>query len=318
MEPVLRFRSQRQESLRRPRLAANAGRTIQVPKDFPTLQQAVDAARDGDRIVVGVGRLREQVVIESKGITIEGSDPDRLCQVEASAGPALAVKAGATVALRHLSLRGGMATPDVPGDAVVACGSRLTLEGCDVQGGEGRMGIGAAAVTAHSMRSLRVTACQLRGGDGVPRKLTSAPMHGGPALRACNSDAIVVEESRLSGGDGSVGERARPAGNGGAAIELRNVPQAAFRSVTASGGHGGSAAQEATAGEPAARVGSGGPGLDARHGSHAIAIGLSLNGGGSGHGPAKGPSAPKISADEASALVAEPSARKSLPLTQGT
>jgi hypothetical protein len=318
MEPVLRIRSQRQESLRRQRLAASTGRTIEVPKDFPTLQQAVDAARSGDRIVVGVGHLREQVVIEGKSLTIEGSDPERLCQVEASAGPALAVKGGATVALRHLSLRGGMATPDVPGDALVACGSRLALEGCDVQGGEGRMGIGAAAVTAHSMRSLRITGCQLRGGDGKPRRLTSAPMHGGPALRACNSDAVVVEESRLIGGDGSAGEMSRPAGSGGAAIQLRNVPQAAFRSVTASGGRGGNAAQTANAGEPAARGGSGGPGLDARHGSRAIAIGLSLAGGSSGHGSAKRTHAPKISSDEPSALLAEPSPRRGHPMAQGT
>jgi nitrous oxidase accessory protein NosD len=51
--------------------SANAG-NIQVPQDFPTIQEAVDAALDADVILVGPGIYRENVVIITSGITLKG------------------------------------------------------------------------------------------------------------------------------------------------------------------------------------------------------------------------------------------------------
>ncbi len=51
--------------------AARAG-DVHVPNDFPTIQEAVDAALDGDTILVAPGVYRENVVVTSSGLTLKG------------------------------------------------------------------------------------------------------------------------------------------------------------------------------------------------------------------------------------------------------
>ncbi len=48
--------------------------TITVPGDYPTIQQAIDAALDGDLILVDAGEFVEQLDI-AKNLTIEGAGP---------------------------------------------------------------------------------------------------------------------------------------------------------------------------------------------------------------------------------------------------
>src|SRR5215208_1035574 len=51
---------------------AHAASTIVVPRDFPTIQAAVNAAAPGDTIRVDSGTYREEVVIE-KDLTVRGA-----------------------------------------------------------------------------------------------------------------------------------------------------------------------------------------------------------------------------------------------------
>lgn len=48
--------------------------TVWVPDDYPTIQEAVDAAEDGDTIRVRAGTYIEEVVIQSKSISLIGDD----------------------------------------------------------------------------------------------------------------------------------------------------------------------------------------------------------------------------------------------------
>ena len=59
-----------------PGTTAPAGppRTITVPGDQPTIQQAVDAARTGDLVLVSPGTYAERVVITTPGVTLRGLD----------------------------------------------------------------------------------------------------------------------------------------------------------------------------------------------------------------------------------------------------
>lgn len=47
---------------------------IEVPGDFPTIQQVVDAARPGAHILVAPGTYREAVTVATEGLVIRGGD----------------------------------------------------------------------------------------------------------------------------------------------------------------------------------------------------------------------------------------------------
>ena len=53
--------------------AASAGTTIHVPKDFPTIQEAIDSAVETDVIMISNGQYRENLVISTSGITLKAA-----------------------------------------------------------------------------------------------------------------------------------------------------------------------------------------------------------------------------------------------------
>lgn len=52
-------------------------KTIIVPDNYDTIQQAVDAAISGDIIEVRAGTYAENVIISGKSISLIGEDPHR-------------------------------------------------------------------------------------------------------------------------------------------------------------------------------------------------------------------------------------------------
>ncbi len=51
-----------------------AGSVVRVPEDFPTVQRAVDVARDGDTVLIGPGTYRESVHIARSNLVLRGTD----------------------------------------------------------------------------------------------------------------------------------------------------------------------------------------------------------------------------------------------------
>jgi predicted outer membrane repeat protein len=48
---------------------------INVPDDYPTIQEAIDAADDGDEVVIAQGEYFENIDLDGKAITVRSTDP---------------------------------------------------------------------------------------------------------------------------------------------------------------------------------------------------------------------------------------------------
>ncbi|MBT8486771.1 MAG: hypothetical protein KJO43_14415, partial [Phycisphaerae bacterium] len=56
---------------------------IHVPDDFPTIQAAIDAAVDGDQVLVSPGTYLEQIDLLGKAIRVEGVDGAAVTTIDA-------------------------------------------------------------------------------------------------------------------------------------------------------------------------------------------------------------------------------------------
>ncbi|MGK4579181.1 right-handed parallel beta-helix repeat-containing protein [Kitasatospora sp. HPMI-4] len=55
-----------------------AGSVLRVPEDFPTIQKAVDVAREGETVLVGPGTYRESVHITKERVVLRGTDRNKV------------------------------------------------------------------------------------------------------------------------------------------------------------------------------------------------------------------------------------------------
>ncbi len=61
-----------------PPVRPSGGRTIRVPRDFATIQAAVDAAKPGDMVLIAAGSYHESVIVTTPHLTIRGEDRNRV------------------------------------------------------------------------------------------------------------------------------------------------------------------------------------------------------------------------------------------------
>jgi hypothetical protein len=124
-----------------PRTAA----TIRVPEDRPTVQAAVDAARDGDTVLVSPGLYRECVTVR-KSVTIasrflETKDPSDVERtvIEGKGKPVITVPKGSDVRVLGLTLRNGEDGILCDGGRIEALHNRMISngEGVSFEGGRG-------------------------------------------------------------------------------------------------------------------------------------------------------------------------------------
>jgi len=84
-----------------------AAKEIKVPQDFPAIQAAVDAADEGDIIIVSAGLYQENVVI-AKRLTLQGAGADQVTIAAADPSrPTLVVRLAQGVIVQGFTITGG-------------------------------------------------------------------------------------------------------------------------------------------------------------------------------------------------------------------
>ncbi len=109
-----------------------------VPQDFETIQQAMEAAEDGDTIVLAAGEYEEIVDFGQKSVTIRGEDPKDPAVVASTillGNSQVVLFAGGEGTLSGVTVRGGSTGSDGAG-IHVGSGSSVTIERSVVEGNE--------------------------------------------------------------------------------------------------------------------------------------------------------------------------------------
>lgn len=140
-------------------------RTLEVPGDYSTLPEAVDAARDRDRIVVGEGTWAGPLVMD-KAIQIEGAGQDKtIIEVEASVSTAATFGRNASgarvsgITFRHRGFDSGPNRFSV----LLVRGSEVTMNDCRIADSAGH---GLAVMEAGIVGATRCV-FENNGWDGV-------------------------------------------------------------------------------------------------------------------------------------------------------
>ncbi|MEM9065834.1 MAG: hypothetical protein AAGB51_10140 [Planctomycetota bacterium] len=202
-----------------------AAAVISVPGDFPTIQEAIDAASSGDEIVVAPGVYTELVDLSSSsGVTLRSSGGAAVTTIEAPAvaNPADPAQGDSTVRLRSgatiegFTITGGIGATDFSGANSRYGGGVLfvsggTVRGCVVEGNSAALGGGAFVLNGSvliedsefSGNTAAVEASQLASFNGAVSALRStfsgsaSPIRGAVVVigRTASFDACVFESN---------------------------------------------------------------------------------------------------------------------------
>ena len=115
---------------------AAAAATINVPADFATIQEAIDAANSGDEILVAPGTYNEAIDFNGKTITLRSTDGPLATTIDATGLDTSVVTVasfeGSSTRLEGFTLTGGIGTESGSrrGGAVYVFDAELTIQSC--------------------------------------------------------------------------------------------------------------------------------------------------------------------------------------------
>lgn len=196
-----------------------AGETLLVPKQFPTIQAAVDAAVGGDVVSVGPGVYAESVSIVGKAITLRGKGAKSIIEGRKnglSIGACVVVTNAPGAVVENLTVRlatgsgdNGMGVRAFSDDVTVrkvralACattgilvvGAVATVDGCDVENCEGGIQITSVGglVTGCAVRRDGSVGFMVSGQACTVRKCVVDTIEDGEGIRLDASMSGVVD-----------------------------------------------------------------------------------------------------------------------------
>ena len=119
-------------------VASTSGRELRVPAQYPTVQAAIEAAQEGDTILIAPGTYRENLTV-AKSITLVGTDRDTVI-LDGGGSDVVTVATGGALVLVSLFVTNGR-------DGIsVRRGGQVRIEGCRIAGNarDGVLAMGTA------------------------------------------------------------------------------------------------------------------------------------------------------------------------------
>jgi len=113
-------------------------RKLFVGKDYDTVQEAIDAAKEGDTVAVRVGLYKERIRLKS-GVTVAGMSRDKvILEADATEGPVVTIEGCRDVKLERITARQVGATDEMGKDksgypAVLVRNSKAQIRECRVE-----------------------------------------------------------------------------------------------------------------------------------------------------------------------------------------
>jgi hypothetical protein len=231
---------------------------------FTSLQAAVDAAVDGDMVLIETGTYAGGLAIVGKSLVVTADSGAAVSIIPpvaiANVGAAQSVTlCGITIEVNPFTEAQGLAISDcagpvwiqdctvptsgslfAPKDAVtIANSSAVVVQGASIQGQFAAGGLGRGIFASGS--GLHVYASTVQGGPG--NTAFGAPPNDGATAVHVSGGSAWIDASALLGGAGGFPDPfspCQPAGNGGAALVLDGAnPLVTLRASTLSGGPAG-------------------------------------------------------------------------------
>lgn len=158
-------------------------RTINVPGDIPSIQQAIDSAAEGDTIRIAAGTFTENIVIRKNRIILEGAGRNTV--IEGNGAETIMLNGAMDVVISGMTLQGG--TFGIRSVMSSFLGENLLVENAAVDG---------MRVSLNSLAVLEDCEVQNSGNDGIMFSLNSTGVLWG-ALDSSNNgrDGLSVQHS---------------------------------------------------------------------------------------------------------------------------
>jgi hypothetical protein len=216
--------------------------------DFLDVQSAVNAAADGDIILVRDPQVAA-FTVGARSLTIvgipSGSDDPTVLGELIIAGLA----SGQQVVLSHLQLQGTEGPPGYTGGVALTTVDNeglVSLWHCSVTGGPGglaggQFGLpaqGGAAIVAYNTAGLALSSCAVRGGPGSSTGTLATD--GGAGMFASSTNVCLVQSSIEGGPGGGVSAPPATGGAGGSGLDIElGTAFVGAQNVVLRGGDGG-------------------------------------------------------------------------------
>jgi hypothetical protein len=161
---------------------------LDVPSSFSSIQAAIDAAAEGDTVLVEAGVYHERLLLNHFSIIVESvQGPDETVIDADHQGPVV-VFDGNSSTLRGFKLTNGsgVASPYIKGGGIVLYWANPVIENCIIENNQGDQGGGIAAIGGGTIRN-----CKIVGNE--------AEYEGGGVFGLSFGDPLVFTNTLIAG-----------------------------------------------------------------------------------------------------------------------